>query len=76
MSSLELEMRRAAMTYVCHVKAEDLQVDFAQLWQSISPGEPVPDVPQWPVGTSKDLLSGMRSSNDFVEALCIKYEVS
>ena len=76
MPNLEPEMRRAAMTYVCHVKSVDLGIPFANLWQSISPGEVVPDMPQWPAATSKDLLTGMRAGNDFVEARCAKYEVA
>ena len=76
MPNLEPEMRRAAMTYVCHVKSVDLGIPFANLWQSISPGEVVPEMPQWPAATSKDLLAGMRAGNDFVEALCAKYEVA
>jgi hypothetical protein len=32
-------------------------------------------VPQWPVATSRDLLVGMRADNEFVDALCSKYEV-
>ena len=75
MSYLDTEMRKAAMTYVCHVKSADLNVDFSVLWHSIRPSEPVPDVPHWPAATSKDLLTGMRANNDFVEALCVKYEV-
>lgn len=75
MSDLDSEMRRAAITYVCHVKSGDLGVGFADLWQSICPREPVPDVPQWPAATSKDLLAGMRARSDFVAALCLKYEI-
>ncbi len=76
MSSLDSEMRRAAMTYVCHVKSADLNIAFAELWQAIFPSEPTPQLPAWPAATSKDLLVGMRAGNEFVEALCIKYEVS
>jgi len=32
-------------------------------------------VPQWPAATSRDLLIGMRAENEFVDALCSKYEV-
>ena len=75
MSTLDAEMRKAAMTYVCHVKSVDLEIAFSELWKAICPGEPAPDAPDWPAATSRDLLTGMRAGNDFVEALCSKYEV-
>ena len=75
MSSLDSEMRKVAMVYVCHVKSADLAIPFSELWKAICPGESVPAAPDWPAATSQDLLTGMRAGNDFVEALCAKYEV-
>jgi hypothetical protein len=75
MAFLDSEMRKAAMTYVCHVKSVDLEVPFYDLWKAICPGESAPEAPDWPAETSRDLLTGMRAGNDFVEALCTKYGV-
>lgn len=75
MTYLESEMRKTAMTYVCHVKSVELQISFSDLWALICPSEPVPSVPQWPAATSRELLIGMRAENEFVDALCSKYEV-
>ena len=76
MSELENKVRKAAFTYVCHVKAHELQIQFDELWLAICPREPVPQVPDWPPDLSLNLLLGMRQENDFIDALCAKYEVN
>ena len=76
MSELEDKVRKAAFTYVCHVKAHELQIHFDELWLAICPKEPVPQVPDWPPDLSLNLLLGMRQENDFIDALCAKYEVN
>ena len=75
MSELEHKVRKAAFTYVCHVKADELQIQFDELWLAICPKEPVPQVPDWPPDLSLNLLLGMRQENDFIDALCAKYEI-
>ena len=75
MSRLEDKVRRAAYTYVCHVKSTELELSFEDFWTAICPAEPAPTVPDWPIAFSRDLLTGMRESNDFVDALCKKYEI-
>ena len=75
MSRLEDKVRRAAYTYVCHVKSTELALSFDDFWRAICPAEPTPTVPDWPIAFSRDLLTGMRESNDFVDALCRKYEI-
>ena len=75
MSRLEDKVRRAAYTYVCHVKSTELELSFEDFWTAICPAEPTPTVPDWPIAFSRDLLTGMRESNDFVDALCRKYEI-
>ncbi len=75
MSELEHKVRKAAFTYVCHVKAHELQIQFDELWLAICPREPVPQVPDWPPDLSLNLLLGMRQENDFIDALCAKYEI-
>ena len=75
MSRLEDKVRRAAYTYVCHVKSAELELSFDDVWTAICPAEPTPTAPDWPFAFSRDLLTGMRESNDFVDALCKKYEV-
>ena len=75
MSELEDKVRKAAFTYVCHVKAHELQIQFDELWLAICPREPVPQVPDWPPDLSLNLLLGMRQENDFIDALCAKYEI-
>jgi len=74
-SRLEDKVRRAAYTYVCHVKSTELELSFEDFWTAICPAEPPPTVPDWPIAFSRDLLTGMRESNDFVDALCKKYEI-
>ena len=75
MSRLEDKVRRAAYSYVCHVKSTELEWSFDDVWTAICPAEPTPTAPDWPIAFSRDLLTGMRESNDFVDALCKKYEV-
>jgi len=74
-SRLEDKVRRAAHTYVCHVKSTELKLSFDDFWVAICPAEPTPTAPDWPVAFSRDLLTGMRENNDFVDALCRKYEI-
>ena len=75
MSRLEDKVRRAAYTYVCHVKSTELELSFDDFWTAICPAESTPTAPDWPIAFSRDLLTGMRESNDFVDALCRKYEI-
>ena len=75
MSRLEAKVRRAAYTYVCHVKSTELALSFDDFWAAICPDDSKPQAPDWPIAFSRDLLFGMRSSNDFVDALCRKYEI-
>lgn len=75
MSRLEDKVRRAAHTYVCHVKSTELKLSFDDFWAAICPAEPTPTAPDWPIAFSRDLLTGMRENNDFVDALCRKYEI-
>ena len=37
-SQLETELRRAALQYVCHVKATELEVSFGECWRHVSNG--------------------------------------
>jgi hypothetical protein len=69
-SRLEDKVRRAAHTYVCHVKSTELELSFDDFWAAICPAEPTPTAPDWPIAFSRDLLTGMRENNDFVDALC------
>ena len=75
MSELEQKVRRAAFTYVCHVMAHELQIQFDELWPAICPKEPAPLTPDWPPDLSRNLLLGMRQQHDFIDALCAKYEI-
>ena len=75
MSELEEKVRKAAFTYLCHVKSHELQLPFNEFWQAIRPLEPVPPVPDWPPEFSRNLLVGMRQENEFIDALCLKYEL-
>ena len=75
MSRLEDKVRRAAHSYVCHVKSTELELSFDDFWAAICPAEPTPTAPDWPIAFSRDLLTGMRENNDFVDALCRKYEI-
>ena len=75
MSELEHKVRKAAFTYVCHVKADELQIQFDELWLAICPKEPVPQVPDWPPDLSRNLLLAMRQQNESIDALCAKYEI-
>ena len=75
MPELEEKVRRAAFTYVCHVKAHELQIQFDELWPAMCPKEPAPQVPDWPPDLSRNLLLGMRRQNEFIDALCAKYEI-
>ena len=75
MSELEQKVRRAAFTYVCHVKAHELQIQFDALWPAMCPKEPAPQVPDWPPDLSRNLLLGMRQQDEFIDALCAKYEI-
>ena len=76
MSELEDKVRKAAFTYVCHVKAHELQLQFDELWRAICPKEPAPQVPDWSPDLSRNLLLGMRMSSEFIDALCAKYEIN
>ena len=76
MSELEEKVRKAAFTYLCHVKSHELQLPFDEFWQAMRPSEPAPPSPNWPPELSRNLLVGMRQENDFIDALCAKYEVS
>ena len=39
------------------------------------PSEPAPPSPDWPPELSRNLLVGMRQENDFIDAVCAKYEL-
>ena len=75
MSELEEKVRKAAFTYLCHVKSHELQLPFNEFWQAMRPSEPAPPSPDWPPELSRNLLVGMRQENDFIDALCAKYEL-
>ena len=75
MPRLEDKVRRAAYTYVCHVKSNELELSFDDFWAAICPAEPIPKAPDWPIAFSRDLLVGMRAGDEFVDALCRKYEI-
>ena len=51
----------------------DRRID--DFWAAICPAEPMPKEPDWPIAFSRDLLVGMRADDDFVDALCRKYEI-
>ncbi|NDH41811.1 MAG: hypothetical protein EBY45_15650 [Gammaproteobacteria bacterium] len=74
-SQLEAELRRAALQYVCHVKAAELEVSFEECWRAMFPTDDAPPEPPWAADNSRHLLVGMREKNSFVEALCQKYEI-
>ena len=75
MSRLEDNVRSAAYSYVCHVTASKLKLSFDDVWAAICPAKPKPKAPDWPASVSRDLLAGMRTDNEFVDALCKKYEI-
>ena len=75
MSELEEKVRKAAFTYLCHVKSHELQLPFDEFWQAMRPSEPAPPSPDWPPELSRNLLVGMRQENDFIDALCAKYDL-
>jgi hypothetical protein len=75
MSELEEKVRKAAFTYLCHVKSHELQLPFDEFWQAMRPSEPAPPLPNWPPELSRNLLVGMRQENEFIDALCLKYEL-
>ena len=75
MSALEEKVRKAAFTYLCHVKSHELQLPFNEFWQAMRPSEPAPPSPDWPPELSRNLLVGMRQENDFIDAVCAKYEL-
>ena len=75
MSELEEKVRKAAFTYLCHVKSHELQLPFNEFCQAIRPLEPVPPLPDWPPEVSRNLMVGMRQENEFIDALCLKYEL-
>jgi len=75
MSELEEKVRKAAFTYLCHVKSHELQLPFDEFWQAMRPSEPAPPSPDWPPELSRNLLAGMRQENEFIDALCLKYEL-
>ena len=75
MSELEEKVRKAAFTYLCHVKSHELQLPFDEFWQAMRPSEPAPPSPDWPPELSRNLLAGMREENVFIDALCAKYEL-
>ena len=76
MSELEEKVRKAAFTYLCHVKSHELQLSFDEFWQAMRPSEPAPPSPDWPPELSRNLLAGMRQENEFIDALCTKYEMN
>ena len=75
MSELEEKVRKAAFTYLCHVKSHELQLPFNEFWLAIRPSDPAPPLPDWPPELSRNLLAGMRQENEFIDALCAKYEL-
>ena len=75
MSELEEKVRKAAFTYLCHVKSHELGLPFNEFWQAMRPSEPAPPSPDWPPELSRNLLVGMRQENDFIDAVCAKYEL-
>ena len=75
MSELEEKVRKAAFTYLCHIKSHELQLPFDEFWQAMRPSEPAPPSPDWPPELSRNLLAGMRQENEFIDALCLKYEL-
>ena len=75
MSELEEKVRKAAFTYLCHVKSHELQLPFDEFWQAMRPSEPAPPSPNWPPELSRNLLVGMRQENELIDALCLKYEL-
>ncbi len=75
MSALEEKVRKAAFTYLCHVKSHELGLPFNEFWQAMRPSEPAPPSPDWPPELSRNLLVGMRQENDFIDAVCAKYEL-
>ena len=75
MSELEEKVRKAAFTYLCHVKSHELELPFNEFWQAMRPSEPAPPSPDWPPELSRNLLVGMRQENDFIDAVCAKYEL-
>ena len=75
MSELEEKVRKAAFTYICHVKSHELQLPFNEFWQAMKPSESAPPLPDWPPEFSRNLLVGMRQENEFIDALCAKYQV-
>ena len=75
MSELEEKVRKAAFTYLCHVKSHELQLPFNECWQAMRPSEPAPPSPDWPPELSRNLLVGMRQENEFIDALRLKYEL-
>ena len=74
MSELEEKVRKAAFTYLCHVKSMNC-LPFDEFWQAMRPSEPAPPSPDWPPELSRNLLVGMRQENEFIDALCLKYEL-
>ena len=75
MSEREEKVRKAAFTYLCHVKSHELKLPFSEFWQAMRPSEPAPPSPNWPPELSRNLLVGMRQENEFIDALCLKYEL-
>ena len=53
----------------------ELQLPFDEFWQAMRPSEPAPPSPNWPPELSRNLLVGMRQENEFIDALCLKYEL-
>ena len=51
------------------------KLSFDEFWQAMRPSEPAPPSPDWPPELSRNLLVGMRQENDFIDALCAKYEL-
>ena len=75
MSELEEKVRKATFTYLYQIKSHELQLPFDEFWQAMRPSEPAPPSPDWPPELSRNLLAGMRQENEFIDALCLKYEL-
>ncbi len=75
MSELEEKVRKAAFTYLCQIKPHELQLPFDEFWQAMRPSELAPPLPNWPLEISRNLLVGTRQENEFIDALCLKYEL-
>ena len=75
MSELEEKVRKATFTYLCQIKSHELQLPIDEFWQAMRPSEPAQSSSNWPSELSRNLLVGMRQENEFIDALCLKYEL-